>query len=299
MKLNCVTEPIQEAEEQAQQLDLLPPEKRGPLHGIPVSIKESISLKGYDCTGGLQALAFQKMERDAEIVQVLKNLGAVPFMRTNFPQGLMTFACSNPIYGQTLHPLDSKRGPGGSSGGEGALIGGGGSIIGIGSDIGGSIRIPSCVCGVYGLKPTAGRIGSKGHYAVGSGQTLVKLSVGPMARDMGGLVLATKAVLSQEHCKLSPLLPPVPFRNEIFEKKNPMRIGFYTKIDGLQSHPGGVRALYQAKAALESRGHTVIEFQPPLNLSAFFELYVSAVFGDDGKEVRKYLDKDVVDRCNH
>lgn len=71
---------------------------------------------------------------------------------------MMTFECSNPIYGRTLNPQDINRGPGGSSGGEGALIAAGGSILGIGTDIGGSIRIPANMCGICGLKPTSGRI---------------------------------------------------------------------------------------------------------------------------------------------
>ena len=68
------------------------------------------------------------------------------------------FSCSNPVFGLTLNPYDPSRAPGGSSGGEGALIGGGGSLVGIGSDIGGSVRIPCQMCGIYGLKPTQERL---------------------------------------------------------------------------------------------------------------------------------------------
>lgn len=89
---------------------------------------------------------------------MLKQAGAVPFVRTNIPQGMMTYECSNPIHGVTGNPHDPNRIPGGSSGGEAALIAGGGSILGFGSDIGGSLRIPAHMCGCCSLKPTVGRL---------------------------------------------------------------------------------------------------------------------------------------------
>merc|ERR1719249_409187 len=113
-RTNCIVGWIEEAKEQAQLLDDLPPEKRGPLHGVPVC-------------------------------------------KTNVPQVMYSLQCSNPIYGATSNPHMSGRECGGSSGGEGALIGGGGSVLGLGSDIGGSLRNPAAFCGIYSLKPSAGR----------------------------------------------------------------------------------------------------------------------------------------------
>ena len=92
----------------------------------------------------------------------MKELGAVPFCLTNVPQTMNTYACSNPVFGLTTHPMDKTRTPGGSSGGEGALIGAGGSILGLGSDIGGSLRVPAHFCGLAALKPTTGRIFQRG-----------------------------------------------------------------------------------------------------------------------------------------
>ena len=83
-------------------------------------------------------------------------MGAIPFCLTNVPQTMVSYACSNPVFGVTTNPLDKNRTPGGSSGGEACLIAMGGSILGLGSDIGGSLRIPAHFCGIPSLKPTAG-----------------------------------------------------------------------------------------------------------------------------------------------
>lgn len=129
---NAVAEFIDEALEAAKELDAIPQEQRGPLHGMPFSLKEHIKIGGKDCTVGIPGNLEKISTKDAELVRCLKNLGAIPFCRTNLPQTCISFDCSNPIFGNTVNPRDPKRGPGGSSGGEGALIGGGGSIMGIG-----------------------------------------------------------------------------------------------------------------------------------------------------------------------
>ncbi|KAL8614339.1 hypothetical protein ACOMHN_007677 [Nucella lapillus] len=296
-QLNCITDPIFEAEALAVELDLRQPNQRGPLHGVPVSIKDSLFLEGYDCNAGMTYFVDKLAEKDADIVKLLKSLGAVPFVRTNLSQGLMTYACSNPIYGQTSNPHNVLRGPGGSSGGEGALIRGGGSLIGIGSDIGGSIRIPCQMCGVYGLKPTVERILNHGHMPLASGQTLVRVTVGPMARDMDSLIALSEELLSPRMHKLDPAVPPLSFRDELFEKKGPLHVGYYTSFGVVGMHPACVRAVQEAKAALEQKGYKVVQFQPPRAFEAFYEMFTKALFGDDGEEDRKYLKDDVLDDC--
>ena len=95
-------------------------------------------------------------------IQAMKELGAIPFCITNIPQTMLSYACSNPVYGCTTNPHDSQRTPGGSSGGEACLIAQGGSILGLGSDVGGSLRIPAHFCGITALKPTQGRLCERG-----------------------------------------------------------------------------------------------------------------------------------------
>ena len=97
----------------------------------------------------------------------MKELGAIPFCITNIPQTMLSYACSNPVYGCTTNPHDSQRTPGGSSGGEACLIAQGGSILGLGSDVGGSLRIPAHFCGITALKPTQGRLCERGRGQVG------------------------------------------------------------------------------------------------------------------------------------
>lgn len=159
---NCICCFITEATEWAKQLESVPKSERGPLHGIPVSVKECFQVKGYDNTAGLSQFINNPEDKDGCFVECLKRLGAVPFCLTNVPQTMKSFGCSNPVFGSTSHPQDDQRTPGGSSGGEACLIALGGSILGIGSDVGGSLRTPSAFCGVVGVKPTSGRIFNRG-----------------------------------------------------------------------------------------------------------------------------------------
>lgn len=130
-----------------------------------------------DCTGGCSRDLEKLYSEDCVIVQVLLHQGAVPFVRTNIPQTMISWETTNPIWGQTTNPNEPRIPPrtvGGSSGGEAALIAAGGSVLGIGSDIGGSLRIPAAMCGIASIKPTSGRLSSKGTCPVLKGQTCCK-----------------------------------------------------------------------------------------------------------------------------
>ncbi|NXL86136.1 VDHAP protein, partial [Alectura lathami] len=145
-EVNCVIDFIHGCEDQLQKLKKQ--KEKGLLYGIPVSIKDHIDCKGHVSSGGMVKLLGQVKEEDSVIVQVLKSQGAIPFVKTNIPQTMINYDCSNLIFGQTLNPLNHQKTSGGSSGGEGALIAGGGSLLGIGSDVAGSIRLPSSFCGL-------------------------------------------------------------------------------------------------------------------------------------------------------
>ncbi|GFR74393.1 fatty-acid amide hydrolase 1-like [Elysia marginata] len=292
--INCVTEPIKEAEELARNLDASPGFK-GLLHGIPVSIKESTSIAGYDRTGGMEVHIGDIACEDAVVIQVLKDHGAIPFMRTNIPQTMLSYDCTNPLYGTTFNPLDWSRTPGGSSTGEGALIGGGGSVIGIGSDIGGSLRVPADFCGIFTLKPTWDRVSRRGLLTHSSGNLTVRPVIGPMARDFDSLLHLTQAIMSPNMYELDPLLPPLPFDNKEYEKTTPLRIGFYTYDGTFQCQPPNVRAVMEAKAALEAMGHEVVPFDFPTMMGEGFQgikRFVHLLAADRLAKLRKLMAND-------
>lgn len=249
------------------------------LHGLPVSLKECCGVAGHDATIGSSKRIDLLMPSDAVIVQVLRAQGAIPgFCRTNIPQTMLSFECSNPIYGQTANPHDGIRGPGGSSGGEGCLIASGGSLLGIGTDIGGSCRIPAHFSGCCGFKPTAGRISSKGFVPGVAGQEAIKGTPGPMAMEVDGLALLMAAMLAdgQMHA-LDPTIPPIPFNMEAYahplpgttdsklkKAAKPMRIGYFEYDGFAQATPACVRAVREARALLVAKGHVLVNFEPTI-----------------------------------
>ncbi|KAL8359076.1 hypothetical protein RB598_007779 [Gaeumannomyces tritici] len=128
---------------------------KGPLHGLPVSVKEHIALKGRIVHSSYVALADNVMEEDALIITLARNAGAVIHVRTNIPQTVMMIDCANPIYGETVNPHNRDLTPGGSSGAEGASLGLRCAALGLGTDTGGSVRVPAAFCGAYGIKTTS------------------------------------------------------------------------------------------------------------------------------------------------
>ncbi|KAM6962519.1 fatty-acid amide hydrolase 1 [Aplochiton taeniatus] len=279
-RLNCCTEILCESFDQLKSVGSY---KEGLLYGVPISIKDNIGYKDHDSTCGVLCKLDHPAPADSVVVQVLKRQGAIPFVKTNVPQGLLNYDCSNPIYGQTLNPRNPKKTSGGSSGGEGALIGGGGSLLGLGSDIGGSIRIPASFCGVCGFKPTCGRISSRGVSSCCPGQKSVLASLGPMARDVDSLALCMRALLCEDMFSLDPAVPPVPFNQQVYQSSKPLRIGYYESDGYMQPSPSMDRGLKETKALLERAGHILVPYSPPRISYAMHELIVKGLLGDGSK----------------
>ncbi|XP_078575872.1 fatty-acid amide hydrolase 1-like [Branchiostoma floridae x Branchiostoma japonicum] len=299
-KLNCLTEPVPDALARAEVLDA-GGDKVGLLHGVPVSIKDNVNIKGMATTMGVTKHLDIPADEDAVIVQVLKKQGAVPFVKTNVPQTLLSMACSNPVFGETLNPVDPTRSPGGSSGGEGALIRSGGSVLGVGSDIAGSARIPAHFCGIHGFKPTAYRISPKGFKSSSPGQQGVVSAPGLLARDVDSLALGMKALLVPDMFQLDPLVVPIPFRQEVgqslyYEDKKPMRIGYFPTLQSCPPTPSMGRAVILAKEALEKAGHTLIVFDPPDQMYAIMDLTFRLISADGGKTFyTEWLKDEIID----
>lgn len=289
---NCVTSYLTDCETQLSQAPC-----QGLLYGVPVSLKECFSYKGHDSTLGLSLNEGMPSECDCVVVQVLKLQGAVPFVHTNVPQSMLSYDCSNPLFGQTMNPWKSSKSPGGSSGGEGALIGSGGSPLGLGTDIGGSIRFPSAFCGICGLKPTGNRLSKSGLKGCVYGQTAVQLSVGPMARDVDSLALCLKALLCEDLFRLDPTIPPLPFREEIYRSSRPLRVGYYETDNYTMPSPAMRRAVIETKQRLEAAGHTLVPFLPNNIPYALEVLSAGGLFSDGGYTFLQNFKGDFVDPC--
>lgn len=162
-----------------------------PLLGVAMTVKESIDIAGLPTTWGFPEFKTLPVREDAVVVQRLKAAGAVILGKTNAPVALADWQTVNPIYGRTVNPHDHARTPGGSSGGAAAALAAHMVPLEVGSDIGGSIRVPAHMCGVYGHKPTYGVIPLKGHGFPGTDGIDVPLAaVGPMARSADDIALA-------------------------------------------------------------------------------------------------------------
>lgn len=198
---NCLTEPLfTRALEQAANLDsifsLSGPV--GPLHGLPVSVKDGFNISGYDSSIGIASLCFKPATTSAPLVQLLESLGCIIIAKTNIPQTLASLDSINNVFGRTYNPFNRLLTAGGSSGGEGALVAMGGSAIGFGTDIGGSIRIPAMCNGLFGFKPSMGRIpygGQQGTGLAGMSRTSVQAVAGPIARRLEDMEIVLREVV--------------------------------------------------------------------------------------------------------
>ncbi|PKX93305.1 putative glutamyl-tRNA(Gln) amidotransferase subunit A [Aspergillus novofumigatus IBT 16806] len=225
----------------------------GPLHGVPISVKEHIEIKGRTCNAGFVAWVDDIANEDALLARYLEKAGAVFHVRTNQPQSLMHLCCDNNLTGPTRNPYNRTLSPGGSSGGEGASMGFKCAALGVGTDIGGSIRAPAGFCGAYGFRPTALRIPATGIKVPGPGQESIHGTAGPLAsQSVEDLDLFQRAVIDQEPWETETSLVPLPWRRVKATKDMTMR-----------PPPSPVtRALHHAKQKLLAAGIKVVDWEP-------------------------------------
>lgn len=195
--LNAIVVQMRErALERAKEADaaLARGESWGPLHGVPMTVKESYDVAGTPTTWGAPHLKENIAEKDALSIKRLKAAGVVIFGKTNVPLMLSDFQSYNEVYGTTNNPWDVERGPGGSSGGSAAALAAGLTGIETGSDIGGSIRNPAHFCGVFGHKPTWNLLPPRGHAMPGVLSPSDISVIGPLARSADDLATAVRAM---------------------------------------------------------------------------------------------------------
>ncbi|KAK0298832.1 hypothetical protein LTS00_002594 [Friedmanniomyces endolithicus] len=229
----------------------------GPLHGIPITLKDQFDAQGADTTLGYSGRAFKPAEGDAVLVEMLKGMGAVVLAKTNLPQ-------KNPLWGLTTHPLKPEFTPGGSTGGEGALLALQGSLVGWGTDIGGSVRIPAHMCGLYGFKPSSGRLPYYGVPVSTEGQEHVPSVVGPLARSLASVHIVTRAVIDAKPWELDPKVLPLPWREDVYKVVQSRRLVIGLLIDDgvVKVHPPVERVVREVAAKLREAGHEVIDWDP-------------------------------------
>jgi Asp-tRNA(Asn)/Glu-tRNA(Gln) amidotransferase A subunit family amidase len=245
---------------QARSMDAVLVDARGPLHGLPVTVKSSIATAGYKCEIGSLNHKDEIPREDAVVVARLRAAGALLLGTTNCPEFLMAYETDNLLHGQTRNPWDLERTPGGSSGGESAAIAAGMSAAGLGSDSGGSVRVPAHFTGICSLKPTPGRIPRRGHLPPCVGPFATLGAIGPMARTMADLEMMFRTLSGQDDA--DPASPPVALRevNESDLRKN--TIGFF-EDDGLTPVTAETRSAVRASAAaLRDAGFRVEPFRP-------------------------------------
>ena len=183
------------------------------------------------------------------------------------------------------------------SGGEGALVGAWGSPLGIGSDIGGSIRIPAHFCGVFGFKPTPGRLPHKGVTVPSlrqeAGESNIRSTIGPLARCTDDLVLTMRTFLQERAWLDNPELARQPWREERFNEKKRLTIGYYTDDNWFSPAPACRRAVNEAAEALRKLGHTVIPYTP-IDVPEAVRLFTSIIGADGNLHFREALNNDPI-----
>ncbi len=231
---------------------------RGPLHGVPMTIKDSLDTAGIVSTGGTLGRRDYLPDADAPVVARLRAAGGVLLGKSNTPELTLSAETSNEIYGRTNHPWDIERSPGGSSGGSAAIIAAGGAALEIGSDTGGSIREPAHLCGITGLKPTAGRTPRSGHIVPWGGGALDGLTVlGPMARRVEDLALALPLICGPDG--EDPSVVPVPVPDPAALDARDLRIAWYCDNGVGSVDPDIERVLEQTVGELAADDFALVE----------------------------------------
>ncbi|KAJ5470894.1 hypothetical protein N7530_008251 [Penicillium desertorum] len=261
---NSLTEVLfEDALEQAKQLDAdfaKTGKLKGPLHGIPITLKDQFNVKGVDTTLGYVGRSFAPAQEDAVLVQILKKMGAIVIAKTNIPQSIMWAETENPLWGLTTNPRNPLFSPGGSTGGECALLTLHGSLFGFGTDIGGSVRIPQATVGLYGFKPSSARLPYQGVPVSTEGQEHVPSSIGPMARDLSSICYMSRLIANSQPWDVDPRCAPLPWSDTAFQElqDRPMVIGLILDDGVVKVHPPIARALLELSAVLKAHGHEVV-----------------------------------------
>ena len=254
----------------AQRLTRTP---QGALAGVTVSIKDCFAVEGLATTLGVPLRVGAVDESDCSLVSRLRMLGALVVGKSNVPQLMYLHETSNPLWGQTNHPFDSRRSPGGSSGGDAALVAAGVVMLGIGNDLLGSIRQPAHACGIAGFVPSDSILGSGDAFNTMPSQMVVRARAGFLARRVDDLAMAMESLAV---CRSEP---------SAAEK---MRVGWWLDSGPIQPSPAVSRAVEEASMRISMSGVDVKRISGHLSIDAAW-LHLAIVAADGGREVRRWL----------
>jgi amidase len=254
-------------------------ESLGVLHGVPVTIKDSVDQERWATTQGVPQFKDLIAKEDSPIVASLRRAGAVIVGRTTTPDFCLRLHTDSSLHGRTYNPWHKDHTPGGSSGGAAAALASGMGPLAIGSDLGGSIRFPAYACGVAGLRPTLGRVAAYNSTQAQErpiGMQLMSVA-GPMARKVADLRLGLEAITV--HDARDPWWVPAPLDSAKLPR--PIRVALSPDPAGLGVHPEIANAVKAAGKALQDAGYVVEEVEPP-NIAAVRECYHTII----GAEIR-------------
>ncbi|KAK5679947.1 hypothetical protein LTS10_007895 [Elasticomyces elasticus] len=272
----------------------------GPLHGLPISLKDQFHVKDVETHMGYVGWIGTKAKRDmskdgdyeSEMVKELRSLGATLYCKTAVPHTLMCGETINNIIGYCWNPKNRNLACGGSSGGEGALISLRGSPAGFGTDIGGSIRIPAAFNGLYGIRPSAGRLPYEGMANSMEGQNSILSVVGPLATTPGALKLLVQGLIGTKPWLHDPLTHEIPWRDDADSAiSDPLRRFTQQLSFGVIRHDGAcapmppvARAVEITVHTLKKLGHNVIEWKPTVPHSKITDICTKIWSFDGGAD---------------
>jgi amidase len=250
----------------------------GPLHGVPMTLKDGHDVAGMRTTAGTPVLD-QVPERDGTVAARLRAAGAIIMGHTNVPPWWMDYKSENPIFGRTSNPWDTTRTPGGSSGGAAAALAAGLTPLEIGSDLAGSIRLPAHFCGVYGLKTTEHRVSLHGCLTPpfdGPRPVRIMGTIGPMARDLDDLELALSIIAGPDGVDGD--IPPVPLGTRRRRELAGLRLAVAPALPGMDVRKPLRDQVERIAAAASDAGAQVEERLPGIDWSAMNELFGALLF---------------------
>ncbi len=278
-------------------------ESKGPLHGVPITLKDSHDTEGIVTTGGTTGRAGKTPKSDSPPVARLRAAGAVVLGKTNTPEFTMSFITENLVHGKTNNPYDITRTPGGSSGGAAAIVAACGAFLELGSDLGGSVRVPAHYCGIAGLKTSAGRVPRTGHAFPWGGPLDRFGTVGPLARRVEDLKLTLPIISGPDW--IDPFIEPVPIRNPDDLNIAELRVAFFTD-NTLETPTSEIQEIVISAAMAVASAGAAVEGRRPGAIARAAEIAYRSFGADGGYLSRKLLSESgtsqpsrfLIDRAN-